>query len=192
MSLSPKVTSSRTFDLWITILINEMVPKLVVGISFGDVAVVFGRFVAAQGLERSFGQTIEVNVCAALFQPRTGLEDLKPRQLITGELREPVMKRLVVGCWPTFGRVASPRTRFNRSKLLGETGIIGLWTNWVRKLFAPNIMRFGMTCFGPTAIRVGLTTVPRAMIVRHPGHSFTLRWARFRCGRGHARRPARL
>src|SRR5687767_10014933 len=66
----------RPLDLRIPILAGETVPKLVIGVPFGDVAVAFRRLVATKGLERAVAQAIEVNVGPALLQPRAGLEDL--------------------------------------------------------------------------------------------------------------------
>ncbi len=75
MTLS-SITFVRPLDLRLVVLSYETVPKLVIGVPLGDVTVALRRFVASQGLERSVAQAVEVNICAALLQPRAGLEDL--------------------------------------------------------------------------------------------------------------------
>src|SRR5829696_3771801 len=106
MTLST-ITHLRPLELRLVVLSYKTVPKLVIGVPLGDVTVALRRFVASHGLERSVDQAVEVNICAPLLQPRAGLEDRQPRQLLAGELREPVVEHLVVSCWGALLRVAS-------------------------------------------------------------------------------------
>jgi hypothetical protein len=71
-TLSPNYPPSRALDFWITIVADEAIPKLEISIPFGDVSVIFCRFVATQGFKRSLSKPVEVNVRAALFQFRAG------------------------------------------------------------------------------------------------------------------------
>src|SRR5215213_7334104 len=73
------LASARALDFRIAIFARESIPKLIIGIPLGDVAVSFRRFVSTQGLERTFAEAIEINVCPALLETRAGLQYLQPR-----------------------------------------------------------------------------------------------------------------
>src|SRR5215213_9627476 len=78
IALSPNHSWLRALDFRFGILADEPIPEFVIGISFGDVAGIFPGFVATKGFERTLCKAVEVNVRAALFQPRAGFEDLQP------------------------------------------------------------------------------------------------------------------
>src|SRR5215218_7580202 len=120
MTLLANVPSSGSLYFWFPILADKLVPELVVCIPFGDVSVISGRFVAAQGFEWSLGELVEVNVRASLLQPRAGLQDLQPRQFVGGEFGEPVVQHFVIGGWEALGGVAAGRRRLAGCQLFTE------------------------------------------------------------------------
>jgi hypothetical protein len=121
--------------------------------------------VTTQGCERTFAQAVEVNVRAALLQARSRLEHLQPRQLLAGELREPLVEILVLDCWRALGHVSPARPRLYGSQLLGETPVLRPWTYRVRELFAPHIVRLCVASFRSAPIRIRLSSIPGAVIV---------------------------
>ena len=79
---------------------------------------------STQGLERTFVEAIEINVCPALLETRAGLQYLQPRYFVVGELGQPVVKTFVVDSGGALGGVASTWSCLDGSKLLGETPVL--------------------------------------------------------------------
>jgi hypothetical protein len=63
--------------------------------------------------------------------------------------------------------VASAWSCLDGSKLLGETRVLWLRTDGVYQLFAADVVRFSMTPLSSTPIRIRLSSIPGAIVVRH-------------------------